>query len=103
MIIKWIVAQINAGKEEAKLRAERKLVDEDERLAWAATALDLMKACPKCSTTNGVIGKHQDCMDVVLDYCSHEWHSANVRHSGTYNNLTRRQALLQFAQKYYPR
>lgn len=94
-MIKWLVSRINQGKELAKLRATRQLELEDRMVAWAAELLDTLNVCPKCWTKDGVVGKYH------RHHCTHEWHGAEVRHQGTYNGLTRRQALLQFAQKYY--
>jgi hypothetical protein len=101
-IIRWWTCFLNEGREEAKARAARKLAQEDADIALAEAELSKYQVCPRCNTEDAVIGSHQDCMDVVLDYCSHAWHYFAwdfMRRGCSFHGLTRREVLLAYGQK----
>lgn len=101
-LIRWWVARVNEGREEARARAARKLAQEDSDIALAVARLSQYKVCPSCNTEDAILGWRQDCMDVVADRCYHAWHYyawESCRQGCLYDGKSRRDALLEYGKK----
>jgi hypothetical protein len=96
--VRATIRNVRTSVEEARLRAKRRIAQEDEDISNAEAFLGKYGTCPKCKTSGGVIGKHYDCMDIVLDYCHHAWHSyKRGKYSyGTYDGKTYREAMISY-------
>lgn len=98
LLFRWLIVSILNWKALAAARAQATIAQETQDILDAEQWLERFSECPKCHSKDGVIGCHDDCMQIVLDYCDHAWHSLKLFH-GTRGNLTRSEALLEYGKQ----